>query len=127
MVTVILYILTAIAILFFIFAMAAIILLARRIAILTDDLRSLIGSLKGKIPNTADKITETAEEARLFLNNLRKASDLVHLIQTLITSSKKFSYVAGAFLAGLRMGLKAFLKSKKKQRKEADECGREQG
>jgi len=123
----IIQILSAIALLFIIFAMGAIILLARRVALLTDDLRSFVDILKGKIPQTAEKVTEAAEEARSLLANIRRLSDLTQNLQTLLLSSKKFAYFAGAFLAGLRTGLKMFFQSKKKSKKEADKCGREQG
>lgn len=123
----IMQILSAIALFFIIFAMGAIILLARRIALLTDDFRSFVDILKGKIPQTADKVSETAEEARSLLANIRRISDLAQHLQTLLLSSKKFAYFAGAFLAGLRTGLKLFFQTKKKSKKEADKCGREQG
>ncbi|MBC7330302.1 hypothetical protein H5T88_08095 [bacterium] len=120
-------ILSAIALFFIIFAMGAIILLARRIALLTDELRSFVDTLKGKIPQTADKVTEAAEEARSLLANISKISDLTQLLQAILLSSKKFAYLAGAFLAGLRTSLRLFLKTKKKSKKEVDKCGREQG
>lgn len=117
-------ILSAIALFFIIFAMGAIILLARRMAILTDDLRSLVDILKSKVPPVVDKVTETTEEARAILSNIKKLSDVTQNIQTLLLSSRKFAYYAGVFLAGLRTGLKLFLKLRKKMEKEADESGR---
>lgn len=116
-------ILSAIALFFIIFAMGAIILLARRLALLTDDFRSLVDILKGKIPQTADKVSEAAEEARSLLGNLRKMSEFTQHIQSLLLSSRRFAYLAGAFLAGLRAGLKLFFQTRKKSKKEADTNG----
>ena len=123
----IIQILSTIALFFIIFAMGAIILLARRVALLTDDLRSFVDILKGKIPQTADKVAETAEEARSLLANIRRISDLTQHLQTLLLSSRNLAFLAGAFLAGLKRGLKLFFQTKKKSKKEADKCGREQG
>jgi len=127
MASVVIYVLSAIALLFFVFAMGAIILLARRMALLTDDIRSLVDILKGKIPPAADKVTEAADEARLLLGNARKMSDFAQNLQTLLLSNRKLAYYAGVFLAGLRTGFKIFMKVKQKRKKEADECGRQQG
>lgn len=127
MASVVIYVLSTIALLFFVFAMGAIILLARRMALLTDDIRSLVDILKGKIPPAADKVTEAADEARLLLGNARKMSDFAQNLQNLLLSSKKLAYYAGVFLAGLRTGFKIFMKVKQKRKKEADECGRQQG
>lgn len=116
-------ILSAIALFFVIFAMGAIILLARRVAILTDDFRSLLDTIKEKISITTDKITETAEEARQILSDVKKVSGLLGNLQTFVFSSRKFAYYMGIFLAGLKTGLKLFMKAKQKRKKEADKNG----
>ncbi len=126
MADILIHILSTIALLFIIFAMGAIVLLARRMALLMDDLRSLVNMLKEKIPPTTEKITEVAEESRTILGNLRAMLNLTQNLPTLLLSGKKLAYYAGVFLAGLRIGLKLFLKARKKSKKEVDECGGEQ-
>jgi len=115
-------ILSTIALFFIIFAMAAIILLARRMALLSDDLRSLVEVLKNKIPSAADKVTETAEEAHSLLSNVRKMSDLTQNLQALLSSNKKLVYYVGVFLAFLKTALNVIPKTKNKTKKEVDKC-----
>ncbi len=119
-VNVLVQVLSVIALLFIIFAMAGIILLARRLMFLSDNLNSLVNTLKEKIPPTMGNIASTAEEGKMFLSDLRKVSGVVRELLLLFARSGKVLKYASALLLGLKIAAQAIFSSKSKKQEEVD-------
>lgn len=119
-VNVLVEVLSVIALLFIIFAMAGIILLARRLILLSDNLNSLVNTLKEKIPTAMGNIASTAEEGKMFLSDLRKVSGAVRELLLLFARSGKVLKYASALLLGLKMAGQAIFSSKSKKQEEVD-------